>query len=156
MGYACPVCETPHPDGEHLANHLAFTAMLGRTDHEDWLDEHAPDWNGMGPEELAVQVVEAVPETEFPQVFDDTTGGDRGHGHGNGDAHGADPAPTLEEEIAGGPNARGYGRGDRTAPDDVMREARRMTEAMLSADEEDDDGATDSDGESTADGDDER
>ncbi len=150
MGYACPVCETPHPDGEHLANHLAFTAVLGRTDHEEWLDDHAPDWGEMGPEELSAQVVEAVPETEFPQVFDDTTGGDGGHGHG----HGADPAPTLEEEIASGPNARGYGRGDVTAPDDVLREARRMTEEMLGEDEADSEGGADSeDGGDDSDGD---
>jgi len=156
MGYACPVCETPHPDGEHLANHLAFTALLGRTDHEEWLDDHAPDWDGMGPEELAEQVVEAVPETEFQQVFDDTTGGEGGHGHDH-EHGGTDPAPTLEDRIAGGPNARGYGRGDRTAPDDVLREARRMTEEML--DEEGTDGESDAesdedDADESSDGDD--
>jgi len=122
MGYACPVCETPHPDGEHLANHLAFTALLGREDHEAWLDEHAPDWDQQGPAELAPLVVEAVPETEFPQVFDDTTpsGGARGQGHGhdhaNGHGHagGEDAAPSVEEHLARG-GRRGYGRGDMTA-----------------------------------------
>ena len=42
MGYACPVCEIPHQDATHLANHLAFTAMTHGDDHEAWLDDH-PD-----------------------------------------------------------------------------------------------------------------
>jgi len=159
MGYACPVCETPHPDGEHLANHLAFTALLGREDHEAWLDEHAPDWEESGPEELAPLVVEAVPETEFPQVFDDTTGGGHDHDHGDHQHAGDDPAPTVEEHLARG-GRRGYGRGDRTADaEDVLAEAREMTAEMLDDDlgEESDDGddaaatgdeaATDEDGE---------
>jgi len=135
MGYACPVCETPHPDGEHLANHLAFTALLGRADHEAWLDEHAPDWDQLGPDELAPLVVEAVPETEFPQVFDDTTEGDHGHAHGGqGHQHGEDAAPTVEEHLARG-GRRGYGRGDRTADaEDVLAEAREMTAEMLDDD----------------------
>lgn len=135
MGYACPVCETPHPDGEHLANHLAFTALLGREDHETWLDEHAPDWDQLGPEELAPLVVEAVPETEFPQVFDDTTDPGHNHQHGHGHEHGEDPAPTVEEYLAQD-GQRGYGRGDRTAgAEDALAEAREMTAEMLADDD---------------------
>jgi hypothetical protein len=138
MGYACPVCETPHPDGEHLANHLAFTALLGRTDHEAWLEDHVPDWAEMGPEELALRVVTDVPETEFPQVFDDTSDG---HAHESGNH-----APTLEDHLAEGGNARGYGRGDPTDDaEDVMAEARRMTAEMLD-DEADGDDAAGNDG----------
>ena len=94
MGYACPVCETPHPDGEHLANHLAFTALLGREDHEAWLDTHAPGWEDEGPDELADRVVEAVPETEFPQVFDDTSDS---HDHDHRDPP---PEATFEDHLA--------------------------------------------------------
>lgn len=137
MGYACPVCETPQADGEHLANHLAFTAILGREDHESWLDEHAPGWEESDPEALAETVVDSVPETEFPQIFDDTTQDHDGHDHGGHDhQHGAAPEGTpFEQELAH--QTRGAGRGDLSAEaQDVMAEAREMTEQML--DDEDD------------------
>ncbi|PSP70281.1 hypothetical protein BRC79_02495 [Halobacteriales archaeon QH_8_67_27] len=53
MGYACPVCDDPQADAEHLANHLAFTAMLRGDGHEAWLDDHVDDWADLAPEELA-------------------------------------------------------------------------------------------------------
>lgn len=128
MGYACPVCETPQADGEHLANHLAITAILGRMDHEEWLDEHAPNWEGSTPEELAAQVVEAVPETEFPQVFEDTT--DQHHGHSHGESGGEMP---FEQELAR--QTASPGRGTLTDETrDVMAEAREMTRQMLDED----------------------
>lgn len=74
MGYACPVCGDPQADARHLANHLAFTAMLGREDHERWLAEHAPGWADEGERELAGRVAEHAEETDYPQVFEDTTG----------------------------------------------------------------------------------
>ena len=121
MGYACPVCEAPQADGEHLANHLAITAMMGREDHEAWLDEHAPDWVESTPSELAKAVVEHVPETEFPQLFADTTDG-HDHQHGGGQ-------PPFEQELAG-QTAQG-GRGDLTDETrNILAEAREMTEAM--------------------------
>jgi len=49
MGYARPVCERPQRDGEHLAHHLAFTAMLHGGDHEVWLDDRVTDWSDRGP-----------------------------------------------------------------------------------------------------------
>jgi hypothetical protein len=132
MGYACPVCETPQADGEHLANHLAFTAMLGREDHEAWLDDHAPDWEESNPEDLAETVVEAVPETEFPQMFEDTTE-QHEHGHDHG-AAAPDDAP-FEQQLAR--QSGGAGRGDLTAETrDVLAEAREMTEQMLDQDED--------------------
>jgi len=143
MGYACPVCEAPQADGEHLANHLAFTAMLGREDHESWLDEHAPGWEESDPEALAEAVVDSVPETEFPQIFDDTT--HDGHDHGGHDhQHGAAPEGTpFEQELAH--QTRGAGRGDLSAEaQDVMAEAREMTEQMLDDDDESSDAATES------------
>ncbi|MFC6771069.1 DUF5810 domain-containing protein, partial [Halorubrum pallidum] len=56
MGYACPVCETPQRDGEHLAHHLAFTAMLHGDDHAEWLDDHVADWADRDPDGLAAEV----------------------------------------------------------------------------------------------------
>ena len=119
MGYACPVCGTPQADGEHLANHLAFTAMLHGDGHEAWLDERVPDWADRDPDALATDVVEGAEETDHETTFDDTTRGrpdvgvghgpeagdrrDGGHGHGQspgerGNRHGSDPAPDLDPE----------------------------------------------------------
>ena len=128
MGYACPVCEAPQADGEHLANHLAITAIMGREGHEEWLDEHAPDWEDSTPSELADAVVEHVPETEFPQLFEDTTDG---HSHDHGGHQGA----TFEQEMAR--QTAGRGRGDLTDETrEVLAEAREMTEEMLDEDDE--------------------
>ena len=70
MGYRCPVCEDPQADGPHLANHLAFTALVRGGTHEKWLDEQVPDWGEMGEAELAAQVTTDIEETEFPQLFE--------------------------------------------------------------------------------------
>lgn len=75
MGYACPVCGTPQADARHLANHLAFTAMLHGDDHEAWLDEHSPGWATDGERALAARVRAFATDTEYPQVFEDTAGG---------------------------------------------------------------------------------
>ena len=135
MGYACPVCSDPQADAGHLANHLAFTAMLGDDEHEAWLDEHAPDWGGMGESELAETVSERIEETDFPQVFDDTVGGlgaesndpaaERsgalfdGIGHGHEHTHGNAERPRSETSAP---------VDDETA--DVLEAAREMTKRM--------------------------
>mgnify|MGYP006286762311 CR=1 len=144
MGYACPVCETPQSDAEHLANHLAFTAMLGDDDHEEWLDDHAPGWNEDGEDELADRIEEYAKEVGFPQVFEDTT-----HDHSHGDEpQGGD---LFEDELeransqgrgsmasgtggAGGAGAGGAGSLDGEAQS-ILQEARAMTEEMLDEDE---------------------
>ena len=74
MGFSCPVCDYPQADGRHLANHLAFTALVRGTDHEAWLDEHVPEWESLDDNGLAARVTEFAEETEYPQVFEDTTG----------------------------------------------------------------------------------
>lgn len=155
MGYACPVCGDPQADARHLANHLAFTAMLGREDHERWLAEHAPGWADEGERELAGRVAEHAEETDYPQVFEDTTGrresdaddergersgalfADEGHdgghdhlhdGHGG---HGEGHGPTSDgHEVADVP------QDPETAS--VLEEARELTREML-ADEGTDD-----------------
>jgi hypothetical protein len=162
MGYECPVCATPQADARHLANHMAFTAVLGDDDHEAWLDEHAPEWAEAGEAELAPRIAEHAPEGEFPQLFEDTVGGleeegdptdppeersgalfdDAGHAHDHAHDHGH--GVPLDPDRAGG------ARDDRTAhlaggadPDEldeetreVLEEARDMTREML-AEEED-------------------
>ena len=115
MGYACPVCGAEQLDGVHLANHLAVTASIGRTDHETWLEEQAPDWADCGPAELAAQVVEHADEIETPEFetpafqrgeFERFESEDREHAHGpvdelatrkySGDAGAADVRSVLE------------------------------------------------------------
>ncbi|AZQ15526.1 DUF5810 domain-containing protein [Halorubrum sp. PV6] len=117
MGYACPVCETPQRDGEHLAHHLAFTAMLHGGDHEAWLDDHAPDWGDRDPAGLAAEVTPHAADAEYHEVFEDTVnrgrpdvdvgehdhaGHGRGHaGHGTpGDAGLVDGAVDADPEVA--------------------------------------------------------
>ncbi len=119
MGYACPVCETPQQDAEHLANHLAFTAMLGDEDHETWLDEHAPEWGDLSPEELGSCITGYAPETEFPQLFEDTT-----------DDH--EHPRRVEESV---PRQRGrQSTGTETA--EILAEARAMTREMFDESED--------------------
>jgi len=123
MGYACPVCGAPQSDATHLANHLAFTAMLHSDEHEPWLDERVPDWSDRGPAELAADVVGYAPETEYPQVFMDTV-----DDHDHSREHGQ-----FEEEIA---RHGGYGRDSLDSETErVLAEAREMTEWRRSEDE---------------------
>jgi hypothetical protein len=118
VGYACPVCETPHADATHLANHLAFSALLGDDEHEAWLGEHVPGWDGAGERELASRVVEHAPETEFRTVFEDTTERtDRGHEH-DGPRSGE-----LFDELDGSPGP--------TTPRDDRREYDPETAAAI-------------------------
>ena len=135
MGYACPVCETPQMDAEHLANHLAFTAMLGDDAHEAWLDEHAPGWADQGEAELSERVVEYAESEEFPQVFEDTTE--------DAPADAAERSGALfeddHEHAHDHPNEHASGAHQRAdALDEVLEEARELTRRML-ADAEDED-----------------
>ena len=125
MGYACPVCETPQMDAEHLANHLAITAILGDEAHEEWLDEHVPDWADLNEDTLGERAADHAEEEEFPQVFEDTVHGDNEHDH-DAERSGA----LFDDERVEHPQR---GRGDaHTAPDaeveQVLEEARELTE----------------------------
>ncbi|MXR51328.1 hypothetical protein GRX03_06875 [Halovenus sp. WSH3] len=97
MGYSCPICGDPQADGVHLANHLAITAMARGGEHEEFLDETVPGWQELGEEELAAELTDAAEETEYPQVFEDTTGPDHEHDHD----HGTDPAHVGGTDPAG-------------------------------------------------------
>ncbi|GAA0206268.1 DUF5810 domain-containing protein [Halobaculum roseum] len=131
MGYACPVCETPQRDGEHLANHLAFTAMLHGDEHEDWLDEHVDDWGDRTPADLASAATEFAEETEYDEVFEDTTG--NGHGH-HDHAHG-DPA---RSDVTGDPTGGAAEAVVDEAVESVLEEAQELTEEMYGLDEDGD------------------
>ena len=158
MGYACPVCETPQRDGEHLAHHLAFTAMLHGDDHEAWLDERVPDWSDRDPDGLAAEVTPHAEDAEYHEVFEDTV--DRGrpdvdlgeHDHAGqaGVGHGGhDHAHSTGRGASG---ARGgVAESDATDPETeaALREARELTRKMFEegddsdrSDAADDTGAT--------------
>ncbi|NGM70309.1 hypothetical protein G6M89_15040 [Natronolimnobius sp. AArcel1] len=127
MGYACPVCAAEQADAKHLANHLAVTASLGRDNHREWLEEHAPSWGECTPEELGEIVSQHADEIETPE-FDD-----HGHGHDHGRPGG------LEEGLA--QQSQQPGRGSLTAEaESVLQEAHELTRQMQS-----DDGDTDGD-----------
>ncbi|MGQ4556763.1 DUF5810 domain-containing protein [Halobellus sp. GM3] len=137
MGFACPVCETPQQDATHLANHLAFTAMVHSDGHEAWLDEHAPGWASDGEDELAQRVAELAPEADYDQVFEDTAHGHGGRGtqhhHGTGHHHGrGEPGRSdgVDPEVAA---ATGAGTLDEEARA-ILEEAREMTAEMLESD----------------------
>ncbi|OLZ39478.1 hypothetical protein A6E15_00100 [Natrinema saccharevitans] len=123
MGYACPVCEAEEADAVHLANHLAITASLGREEHREWLEEHAPDWADCSPEELGARVSPHAEEIDTPEF--------EGHDHG----HGREPGRPDSLEGTVGRGSRGPGRGDLTAEAaDVLQEAAELTREMETAD----------------------
>jgi hypothetical protein len=133
MGYACPVCEVPQRDAEHLANHLAFTAMLHADAHETWLDEHAPGWSDGSPADLADRVADLATETDYDEVFEDTAHAhDHAQERGTGEArHGGEPpggcgAPAVDPGAA----ARRGGSATREETEAVFREARELTRRM--------------------------
>jgi hypothetical protein len=138
VAYACPVCATVAPDGEHLAHHLAIVAMTRGGEHESWLDEHAPGWQEASPEELAATATDHAEQVEH-ELADEAAGGrpDVGHAHDHGGARGGQPGGATPSTGAG---------GDETAA--VLAEAREITQRMLEEDDEpaDGDGGGDADG----------
>jgi hypothetical protein len=140
MGYACPVCDVPQRDAEHLANHLAFTAMLHGDDHETWLDENVDDWASKNGDTLGPTVASLAEETQYDEVFEDTVHDQSGHGRGGSlfdDAQGGEGGRAGVDAAAA--ERRGGGELDAETRD-VLREARELTAEMYSdADAEDGD-----------------
>lgn len=137
MGYACPVCDAEQADAEHLANHLAVTASLGREEHRAWLEDHAPDWADRSPAELGEIVSEHAPEIDTPEFEGGPQGSGHGHGHGHDHEHGHEPGRpgALEDGLAR--QTRQPGRGAMTSEaESVLREARELTRQMQSDDGE--------------------
>ena len=135
MGYECPVCGVEEADDEHLANHVAFTALVRGGDHEAWLDDHVPDWGDRDPDSLAPDVIPHATETDSEPTTEL-------HGH----SHDHDVPSSEHGGSAGGDPPEVAG--------DVLEEARELTEAMydnaqLDSDDDngDADGAVDTDSE---------
>jgi len=118
MGYRCPVCDEPQLDGEHLANHLAFTAMIRSEEHAAWLDDRVDDWRELRPAELAEQVTPLAPEEDLPE---ETEAPDT-HDHGPARERGRGAYSERRRE------ARDREREELTdEAAEVMAEAREMT-----------------------------
>jgi hypothetical protein len=144
VAYACPVCDSLAPDGEHLAHHLAIVAMSRGGEHETWLDEHADGWREESPETLATFALEHAEEVDHELA--DATAGDRpdaGHDHGGAGAHDHGHAHGTGAQGgaggSGGGNAAGRGStGASVASDEetqaVLAEAREITQRMLDDD----------------------
>lgn len=124
MGYACPVCDTSHSDDVHLANHLAFTALLRGGDHEAFLDDHVPEWESHGDAYLAERVVEHAEETELPADIDELSDSNTHRDHG---AAGTFSETAIEDA---GPDATS------DEVQEILREAREMTNERRSDDSE--------------------
>lgn len=112
MGYACPVCAAPQVDAAHLANHLAFTALIHGDDHESWLDERVDDWGAMDPETLGPLVAEHAEPVDVDAPESEREGG-RGRGG----------SPGVEQRT----DADAMSAQDRA----VLEEARELTRRML-------------------------
>jgi len=151
MGYACPVCSDPQADANHLANHLAFTALVRGGDHEAWLDEHVTAWEQQGEDDLAAVVVDYAETEEFPQVFEDTVGGTTGeheHEHDHDDER---SGRLFEDDAPPGGRQRPPGRQPAASVSDadaaaVLEEARKLTEQRLTDESEGSDGDGDGSG----------
>lgn len=165
-GYACPVCDDPQADAGHLANHLAFTAMLRDDGHGAWLDEHVPDWSERGEAALATELRERagdlLEEREYPQVFEDTTdedghahgrddpgersgalfddAGDHDHGHDHADHHGHDGSPAADLPAGAETGAVPGGEVPDEEREAIIEEAREMTRKLREAGDGDADG----------------
>lgn len=135
MEYACPVCGDPQVDRRHLANHLAFTALLRGGDHESWLDDRVPGWADRDEDALAealaglddvdlrldepVEDLAGDPDTGTP-----TGTGSHAHGDETSDAGApVDRGPAIDRgRGAGGPGAHDHtqrhdgGSGDGSIP----------------------------------------
>lgn len=137
MGYACPVCATPQRDGEHLAHHLAFTAMLHGDDHEAWLDDRVSDWNDRDPAGLAAAVTPHAEDAEYHEVFEDTV--DRGRPDVDLGTHDHAQGGGVDESSVSDPEAAA-----------ALREARELTREMFEDDADDDTSPEDDTDDSTA------
>jgi hypothetical protein len=127
MAYLCPVCADPQVDAGHLANHVAFTAVIREGDHEAWLDEHVPGWGEDDEDELAERLLEldAVATVDHPidaAADDDPTGGHT-HDHGQGQN------PAVEGQT------RGSGALDAEARE-ILDEAQQLTREMEQSSDE--------------------
>jgi hypothetical protein len=114
MGLACPVCEVPHPDPEHLADHVAITATTREGEHRAWLDKHAPDWRKTTRADLAAFVAERAEEVDSVDLHEEVASHESRAPGTNPGPSVADVSGELDEEARA-----------------MVAEARELTERML-------------------------
>lgn len=134
MAYPCPVCAEPQADAEHLANHLAFTAMLSDDGHEGWLDEHTPGWEAEDESGLADRLRDSVETVDHP-IDDVETHDHSGHDHDESDGH----DPRVASDTARSGVNRGPAALDSEAQE-IVAEARALTREMEASSDGDDEG----------------
>jgi membrane-associated HD superfamily phosphohydrolase len=139
MGYACPVCEAPQQDAAHLADHLAFTAIVHHDDHESWLEEHVGDWGQYGTDDLAEIVVELATSVKYDQVFEDTV--HRQHGRQMHDNSHHTTSAGDEVEIGTMTETMETQMDEETQT--VINEARKLTAQMIHTEDEGGDATND-------------
>ena len=156
MGYRCPVCDDPQADDVHLANHLAFTALVRGGDHEAWLDEHVPEWEQLDDTGLADAVTELADDAAYPQVFEDTTdqhshdhqhdldrqhdhqhSHDHGHDHQHSHGHDHQHSHGYDTDSPQIPTVSDTGQLDEEARE-ILREAQELTRERRERDSTDD------------------
>lgn len=135
MGYSCPVCETPQHDSEHLANHLAMTAMLHEDDHEAWLDDHVEGWAELTPPELGQRVVEAAEEVDYDEAAVEAADIPEEH-RGKPNEHGHEPdhdhdVPTQSPPSGEEPTVQSVTDDLDIETEAILEEAREMTRERL-------------------------
>ncbi|MFW5934579.1 MAG: DUF5810 domain-containing protein [Halolamina sp.] len=141
MGYRCPVCGSPQQDDEHLANHLAMTAMLHGEDHEAWLDERVAEWGEYTPPALADEIVDDAEAVDY----DAATAEDAEIEIPTHDGHEHDGSGTHRtEEIADPDEVPDSGFIDEAA-EQAVAEAREMTRKRRESADDDAADAVDAD-----------
>jgi hypothetical protein len=143
MGYRCPVCGSPQQDDEHLANHLAMTAMLHGEDHEAWLDDRVAKWGEYTPPELAAEIVDDAEAIDYAEAtaedaaVDIPTAAGHDHEHDHAGTHSteglADPAEVPDSGFID------------EAAEQAVAEAREMTRKRRENLADSDDDADDAD-----------
>jgi hypothetical protein len=149
MAYRCPVCDALQPDGEHLANHLAITAMLDREDHAAWLADYAPEYGDMGPGELAAAI---TPHVESVELEDDGAASGSTLQDATTPQDGTQPFEHAVGRQAGPGRTSSRQSGGELDPDTqaVLEEARELTAAMTESDSEGETGQESSAGDAPA------
>lgn len=138
MGYACPVCEERQVDAEHLANHVAFTAILRGGNHETWLDDHVPEWDERSPATLGSAIAEFAESFEMAVPDDSSHSRSRDRSKERSRLGIEERAGSSRDTEATGPAEKPGERAKEVSPEDeaVLETARELTRRMLADDPE--------------------
>lgn len=128
MELRCPVCEYPQADGRHLANHLAFTALVRGGSHEVWLDEHVPEWESLGENGLASALSEEIEDVEDRPAFDTTESHSHHQNEHSQNQHGTAPSDQRRQADVDIPVAELPDALSGESDDDISEETAEVVE----------------------------